>query len=99
MRRLRALGYSGAVAAAVFVYLALPTLRELYGPVVNIPVYTLVALVAGGATWAVLSERGETPDHSRNRQARLRRGVEEEGDDGEGTEDVDEELARLRENL
>lgn len=90
MSRLRALGYSGAVSLAVFVYLGLPTLRELYGPVVNIPVYALIALVAGGATWAVLTDSEE----SRERQTAV-----EVGDDTARGEDVDEELARLREDL
>lgn len=90
MGRLRALGYSGAVSLAVFVYLALPTLRELYGPVVNLPVYALIALVAGGATWAVLADSGEP---------RERRPSVEVGEDAESREEVDEELARLREDL
>jgi hypothetical protein len=90
MSRLRALGYSGAVALAVFVYLALPTLRELYGPVVNLPVYALLALVAGGATWAVLTDSKGTAE---------RRPAVEMDDDTEDNEDVDEELARLREDL
>lgn len=90
MGRLRALGYSGAVSLAVFVYLALPTLRELYGPVVNVPIYALVALVAGGATWAVLTDSGESQE---------RRPAVKVGGDAEESEDVDEELARLREDL
>jgi hypothetical protein len=90
MGRLRALGYSAAVSLAVFVYLALPTLRELYGPVVNLPVYALLALVAGAATWAVLTDSNGT---------RTRRPAVEVDDDAEGSEDVDEELARLREDL
>ena len=90
MGRLRTLGYSGAVSLAVFVYLALPTLRELYGPVVNVPIYALVALVAGGATWAVLTDSSES---------RERRPAVDVGGDGEESEDVDEELARLREDL
>jgi hypothetical protein len=90
MGRLRTLGYSGAVSLAVFVYLALPTLRELYGPVVNVPIYALVALVAGGATWAVLTDSSES---------RERRPAVDVGGDGEEGEDVDEELARLREDL
>ena len=90
MGRLRALGYSGAVSLAVFVYLALPTLRELYGPVVNVPIYALVAIVAGGATWAVLTDSGES---------RERRPAGDVGNDEEESEDVDEELARLREDL
>jgi hypothetical protein len=90
MSRLRALGYSGAVSLAVFVYLGLPTLRELYGPVVNIPVYALVALVAGGATWAVLTDSEDTQE---------RRPAVERGEDTGESEDVDEELARLREDL
>jgi len=90
MGRLRALGYSGAVSLAVFVYLALPTLRELYGPVVNVPIYALVAIVAGGATWAVLTDSGES---------RERRPAVDVGNDEEESEDVDEELARLREDL
>lgn len=90
MDRLRALGYSGAVSLAVFVYLALPTLRELYGPVVNLPVYALLALVAGAATWAVLTD---------SKGPRKRQPTVEVGDDAEESEDVDEELARLREDL
>jgi hypothetical protein len=92
MRRLRALAYSGAVALAVFVYLALPTLRALYGPVVTLPVYGVVALVAGGLVWVLLADR-DSPERTARRADRdtdARPGADE---------DVDEELARLREDL
>lgn len=55
MNRLRQIGYSVGIALIVFVYLSLPTLRQLYGPVVNIPVYATMALLAGGIAWMTLS--------------------------------------------
>jgi hypothetical protein len=90
MRRLRALGYSLFVAAAVFIYLALPTLREMYGQVVDLPVYAFVALTAGGLTWVLLagSARRST-DHEVP--------TGEDDVDVETEANVDEELATLKE--
>lgn len=69
MRRIQRAGYSVAVAALVFVVLALPTLSRLFGPWVYIPAYAVVALVAGGLTWSLLGlgsgTRGETDVESR----------------------------------
>lgn len=70
MRRIRRAGYSVAVAALVFVVLALPTLSRLLGPWVYIPAYAVVALVAGGLTWSLLglgsgTRREETDVESR----------------------------------
>ncbi|MEF8853730.1 MAG: hypothetical protein V5A28_15145 [Haloarculaceae archaeon] len=99
MGRLRAFGYSVVVAGTVFLYLALPTLRTLYGPVANIPVYALVALVAGGITWLFLVDRpGETPTAA---GPGPRRDVEDDPDDDEAVEDeeVENELASLREEV
>lgn len=54
MKRHRALGYSLAVTVAVFVALAMPTLRAMFGPVAILVVYAGVALVAGGLTYSWL---------------------------------------------
>lgn len=54
MGRLRRLGYSATVALLVFTVLSLPILSRLYGPVVYLPAYALVSIVAGVATWSLL---------------------------------------------
>lgn len=54
MGKLRAAAYAVGVAVAVFAYLALPLLRELYGPVVNLPVYAAVAVTAGVCTYSLV---------------------------------------------
>jgi hypothetical protein len=98
MGRVRAFGYSVVVAGTVFLYLALPTLRTLYGPVANIPVYALVALVAGRLTWLLLVDRpGETPTEPGPGPSS---DVEDDADD-ETVEDeeVESELATLREEV
>jgi hypothetical protein len=98
MGRVRAFGYSVVVAGTVFLYLALPTLRTLYGPVANIPVYALVALVAGRLTWLFLVDRpGETPTEPGPGPSS---DVEDDADD-ETVEDeeVESELATLREEV
>jgi len=95
MRRLRAFAYSLLVALAVFLYLALPTLRALYGQVVELPVYALVALAAGWIVWALLADsRGRTTNHGvPTDQA----DAEETEPDSEGAEpDVEEELATIK---
>ena len=83
--RFRAFVYSGVVAATVFLYLALPTLRTIYGPVANIPVYALVALVAGRLTWLLLADRrGETRAEA---GPGPRGDVADDADDDEAVED------------
>jgi hypothetical protein len=97
--RVRAFGYSVVVAGTVFVYLSLPTLRTLYGPVANIPVYALVALVAGRITWLLLVDRPEetstaiVPEPSGD--------SEDDAEDHEVVEDeeVESELSALREEV
>ncbi len=54
MSRLRALAYAACVSVGVFVYLALPTLRDLFGPVANLVVYGFVALLAGVVTYGLV---------------------------------------------
>lgn len=54
MDRLRAVGYGTAAAVAVFTYLSLPLLRELYGPMVDLPVYGGVALLVGVLTYGIV---------------------------------------------
>lgn len=54
MGRLRALGYAVGVALVVFAYLALPLLRDLYGPMVDLPVYGGLALFAGFLTYVAV---------------------------------------------
>jgi len=54
MGRLRALGYAIGVALVAFVYLALPLLRDLYGPMVDLPVYGGLALFAGFLTYVAV---------------------------------------------
>ncbi len=68
MKRRRVFGYSATVTIVVFVGLALPVLRQIYGPVVALVAYAGVALVAGGLTWSLLSrtsdsETGNTTAH------------------------------------
>jgi hypothetical protein len=55
MRRLRAFGYSILITLAVFVYLALPMLRSMFGPTVNLVIYGAVALLAGRIAWLLLA--------------------------------------------
>lgn len=106
MRRHRAFVYSVTVALGVFLYLSLPTLRELYGPIVNIPVYALVALVAGALTWDVLTGTGDTAASRTelNGESGIESSGERAGGSGHREEsrsgaDVDDELSRLRNEL
>lgn len=99
MGRLRRSGYSIGIALTVFVYLSLPTLRQLYGPVVNIPVYAIIALLAGGITWEVL---GKLSTDSPSEKTVLwiddeLSASEDLPDDVEVNVGVDDELNRLRE--
>ena len=90
MDRLRALSFSAFVALSVFMYLALPTLRELYGPAVELPVYALVALTAGRLTWVLLADRSTEHD-----PASLDSDTSTDPTQTDGT--VDDELQALRE--
>lgn len=51
---IRRAGYSLLVAGLVFVWLALPILSRLFGPVVYLPAYAFAALIAGSLAWSVL---------------------------------------------
>jgi hypothetical protein len=105
MRRHRAFVYSITVALGVFLYLSLPTLRTLYGPIVNIPVYALVALVAGALTWDVLTGADETAASRAGLTGES--GIETSGERATGPgrgeagseADVDDELTQLRNDL
>jgi len=92
MSRLRRLGYSAAVGITVFALLSIPVLGQLYGPVVYLPVYALVAFVAGGVTWALL-RRISTADE------RVQEAIEiEQGRSRDNAEevDVDAEIDQLK---
>lgn len=54
MNKIRRSVYSLTVALLVFLVLALPVLSRLYGPIVYLPAYAVVALVAGGVAWSLL---------------------------------------------
>jgi len=96
MNRGRALEYSIGVSVLVFVVLALPVLRELYGPVAALGAYAGVALVAGGMTWSLLRSRGESATDTAGPTVRIV---------GPGTEEeteavpVEGELKMLREQV
>ncbi len=98
MSRLRAVGISAAVTLAVFVYLALPLLREMIGPVVNLPVYAGIALLAGAVTWAVVRDFSSDPETDPAGMT-ARREVDDETEE-EGPRpapDVETEMEQLRE--
>lgn len=101
MGRFRAAAFGVGVAVAVFTYLALPLLRELYGPVVNLPVYAVVALTAGVCTYAIVRTiQGFAAGETRERPT-----PEDALDQGEGSPeedrpqpDVDRELEQIKED-
>jgi hypothetical protein len=106
MRRSRAFVYSVTITLGVFLYLSLPTLRELYGPIVNLPAYALVALVAGALTWDVLTGAGDTttpraePSGERSSERTVEPGRSSRAGTGSGNgADVDDELTQLRDEL
>lgn len=101
MSRLRSLGVSAAVAVGVFIYLALPLLQEMFGPIVNIPVYAGIALLAGAVTWAVIGGLSEAAE---SEPAGVRARREFESDDDEENEstpepDVETEMEQLKEDV
>lgn len=98
MGRLRRAGYSFGVALTVFLYLSLPTLRQLYGPVVNVPVYAIIGLLAGGIAWVGL---GKLSTDSALEKTALQVDAdsptgEDFPDDGDVDIGVDDEVERLR---
>lgn len=106
MRRTRALGYSVVVAVAVFVALALPTLRSMFGPAVVLAVYAAVAVVAGGVTYATVPKLAAWlhRDVEQSGSSVADGAADDEADDGAGEADdeaddplVEEEIERLRE--
>jgi hypothetical protein len=90
MRRLRALGYSVLVSLVVFVYLALPMLRSMFGPAVNLVIYGAIALLAGRIAWLLLTDTAadSTPEIDREVV---------EGDVEIDEEDVANELETIKE--
>jgi hypothetical protein len=100
MGRLRSLGYGVAVAGLVFTYLALPMLRELYGPEVMLVVYGVLAVIAGGLAYEasqLLGGWGDT-DGERPQDAPPRRiETERESDEETHDPDIDRELETIRE--
>lgn len=97
-----------AVALGLFTYLALPTLRKLYGTVVDIPVYAALAILAGAITYSMLSDLGrirerrhENPEHRPEWADRPDSGDDWDGDGIEEPPeldmDVDREMEQLRE--
>jgi len=92
MGRLRATLAAIGVAVGVFAYLALPLLRELYGPWVDLPVFAAIALFAGLFTYVGLRQiqgylarkERQTPDANEVLvQGELYR-VDGDGEDGDG---------------
>lgn len=104
MGRFRAAAFGVGVTVAVFTYLALPLLRELYGPVVNLPVYAVVALTAGVCTYSLV--RTVQAFAAADREAPSRDlDVGEPSGDGETADDedrpkpdVDRELEQIKED-
>lgn len=102
MTRLRALGYAALVTVVVFYYLAVPTLRDLFGPEVVLPAYAAVAVLAGAVTYhavGVLSRVGASDDSAGDETgAPASHGQREEAGEGAvGRDDdgVDEMLEAL----
>lgn len=93
MGRFRRLAYSASVALFVFLILAVPILSRLYGPVVYLPLYALISLVAGGATWWVLRKISNVEKPTRESQ--LDSIVRSEQDNSQEV-DVDAEMDQLR---
>ncbi|MFB6227247.1 MAG: hypothetical protein ABEH88_01465, partial [Halobacteriales archaeon] len=99
MGRLRQIGYSVGIVLIVFIYLSLPTLRQLYGPVVNIPVYAAIALLAGGTAWVAFSKLSTD-----SADEQMMMGIDDDPpvgdeipDSGKEEIDIDEEVETLRE--
>jgi hypothetical protein len=95
MGRLRRLVYSVTVALLVFAFLAVPVLSRLYGPVVYLPVYAFVSIVAGGVTWSLLHRLAQTETESGARSVREREDLEEVDVTAQEV-DVDAELDQLK---
>lgn len=104
MSRARAAAYATGVAIAVFAYLALPLLRELYGPVVDLPVYAAVALTVGVCTYslvrtvqgALAGANDPATDPAGSRREEVLDG-EAEGREDRPEPDVDRELEQIKE--
>jgi hypothetical protein len=100
MRHIRAATYGVGVAIAVFVYLGLPRLRELYGPEATLVAYAGIALIAGGITYSLTMrltawlERDQEPMRTEIVDA----DAESDGEDEPKTAAVKQELEQLRED-
>lgn len=97
MNRRRAFGVSMSITVIVFVTLALPTLRALYGPQAVIMAYAAVSILAGGLTWSLLAQFvNTTADGDTDKQTT----IEVVAPTTErGTVVVDGELETLREEV
>ncbi|MFC7076786.1 hypothetical protein [Haloarcula halophila] len=96
MDRRRALGYGVSVSVVVFVVLALPTLRDVYGPEAVLAAYAVVSLLAGALTWSLLSNLGTSTDDA-DEEATIQVVAPEEIEGA--TVPVDGELETLREQV
>lgn len=100
MRHIRAATYGVGVAIAVFVYLGLPRLRELYGPEATLVAYAGIALIAGGITYSLTMrltawlERDQEPMRTEIVDA----DAESDGEDEPKNTAVKQELEQLRED-
>lgn len=97
MSRLRSFLAAVGVAAAVFTYLALPILREWYGPAVDLVVYAGIALVAGGVTYAVVRGVSREDDRTAGQRAydEEMAAVEEESEAAETDEEIEEIIKEM----
>ena len=97
MKRLRAVLLAVGVTLTVFTYLALPILREWYGPAVDLVVYAGLSLVAGGLTYTLV--RGTQSEESwsvgqRAFEEEMKR-VEEAAEGEETDEEIEEILEEI----
>jgi hypothetical protein len=97
MGRLRRIGYSVGIALIVFIFLSLPTLRRVYGPVVNLPVYAVIALLVGGLAWVLFTELSRDPSREVVWVDADSDPDEELPEDRKPDVNVDDEIEQLRE--
>lgn len=97
MSRLRSVLAAAGVAVAVFTYLALPILREWYGPAVDLVVYAGIALVAGGVTYAVVRGVSREDDRTAGQRAYDEElaAVEKRADEAEADEEIEEIIKEM----
>lgn len=95
--RLRAFLASVGVTTAVFTYLALPILREWYGPAVDLVVYAGIALVAGGVTYALFRGVSESEGKAAGQKAvdEELAAVEKKASETEADEEIEEMIKEM----